>query len=328
MSTTQLTDVIVPAQFTDYLHQNLMERTALVASGIMASNQAITDQLRVGAHSFTVPFWRDLGNEEANRVNDDPDDHSTPLKIQAGRQVVRKSYLHQSWSAMNLASELAGDDALDRIQERVTEYWNRQAQRRLMATLNGILADNVANDGGDMVMDISSEAGDAANFSPEAVIDACGTLGDAMDSVVGIALHSVLYRRALKADLIEFVQPSAGSMRLPTYRGLAVIVDDGMPEADDVYTCVLFGHGGIGYGSSPPNIAQGTEVENLPSAGQGGGQQILHSRVHLAVHPLGFRWTESAVAGESPSIAELATAANWDRSVERKAVPLAFLKCK
>lgn len=326
--TTRISDIIEPAVFTGYVTQNAMERTALVESGILVPNDVIRAQLRAGAHSFNVPFWRDLGNEEADTVNDNPADLSVPLKIQTGKQLIRKSFLHQSWSAMNLASELAGSDALVRIQERVTAYWNRQLQRRLVSTLNGIIADNVANDDGDMVLDISAETGTAAEFSPTAVIDATGTLGDAMGSVVGIAMHSDLYRRALKADLIEFVQPSAGSMRMPTYRGLAVIVDDGMPVDAGVYTCALFGQGAVGYGVTAPVVAEGTEVENLPSAGKGGGQQVLHSRVNLAAHPLGFAWVEGTIAGESPTIAELGAAAHWDRVVERKAVPLAFLRCK
>jgi hypothetical protein len=326
--TTRISDIIVPEAFTGYVTQNAMERTALVESGILVPNDVIRAQLTAGAHSFNVPFWRDLGNEEADTVNDNPADLSVPLKIQAGKQLIRKSFLHKSWSGMNLASELAGSDAMNAIQARVTAYWNRQLQRRLVSTLNGIIADNVANDDSDMVLDISAETGTAADFSPAAVIDATGTLGDAMGSVVGIAMHSDLYRRALKADLIEFIQPSAGSMRMPTYRGLAVIVDDGMPVAAGVYTCALFGQGAVGYGVTAPAIAEGTEVENLPSAGKGGGQQILHSRVNLAAHPLGFAWVEGTIAGESPTIAELGAAAHWDRVVERKAVPLAFLRCK
>jgi hypothetical protein len=81
----------------------------------------------------------------------------------------------------------------------------------------------------------------------------------------------------------------------------------------------------VGYGVSEPRIADGTEVENLPSAGNGGGQQILHSRVNVAVHPAGFAWKDGSVAGDSPTLAELAKAANWDRVFTRKAIPMAFL---
>jgi len=331
MATTQLSDIIKPDVFTAYLVQNAMEKTALVQSGVLVPNAVINDQLTAGSDAFSVPFWRDLGNDEANVVNDDPASLASPKKIQTGKQFIRKAFLHQSWSAMNLASELAGSDALARIQDRAVAYWNRQLQRRLVATLTGVLADNVANDSDDMVLDITGAT--ASAFSPDAVIDAAGTLGDSMDTVTGIAMHSDLYRQALKSDLIEFVQPSAGSMRMPTYRGLAVIVDDGMPKVSDGstgfhYTSVLFGAGAVGYGLTAPRIAEGTEVENIPGAGNGGGQQILHSRVNLAIHPAGFAWVEGTLAGDSPTIAELGAAAHWDRVVERKAVPMAFLVTK
>ncbi|MBE0487379.1 hypothetical protein [Marinobacter sp.] len=330
MATTQLIDIIEPAKFTDYILQNSMERTALVQAGILARNAVIEAQLNAGADSFTVPFWNDLADDEADIVNDNPATNSTPGKLTAGKQVVRKSFLHKSWSSMNLASEIAGADALGRIQSRAGAYWDRQLQRRLVGTMNGILADNVASDDGDMLLDISGETGDAAKFSAAAVIDAAGTLGDQLGSITGIAMHGDLYRAALKADLIEFVRPSEGSLTLPTFRGLVVIQDDAMPK-DDVagtYVTALFGVGAFGYGVSAPRIAAGTEVENLPSSGNGGGQQILHSRLNVAVHPAGFKWTETSVVDESPSLAELAAAANWARVVERRAVPLAFLKSK
>lgn len=327
MATTRLSDVIVPVEFTDYIVQNTMEKTALVQSGVATRNGVIQAQLQAGADSFTIPNWFDLGNEEANIVNDDPADLSVPYKINAGKQLVRKSFLHNSWSAMNLASELSGDDALQRIRSRTVAYWERQLQRRLIASLNGIIADNVANDASDMVLDISALVGDAAKFSATAVIDATAELGDNLSAVTAIAMHSDIYRAALKADLIAFIPQSQGAP-IRTYRGLAVIVDDGLPSAGGNYTTALFGPGAVGFGVSAPRIAEGTEVENLPSAGKGGGQQILHSRVNLAVHPAGFTWQEASVVGESPSIAELDDAANWNRVFERKAIPLAFLISK
>lgn len=327
MATTRLTDVIVPVEFTKYVVQNTMEKSALAQSGVAARNGVIEAQLSAGADSFTIPNWFDLGNEEANIVNDDPAVLSVPNKITSGKQLVRKSFLHNSWSAMNLASELSGDDALARIRSRTAAYWERQMQRRLIASLNGVIADNVANDASDMVLDISALVGDAAKFGATAVIDATAELGDNLSAVTAVAMHSDIYRAALKADLIEFIPQSQGaSIRM--YRGLAVIVDDGLPSADGNYTTALLGPGAVGWGFTEPRIAEGTEIENLPSAGNGGGQQILHSRANLAIHPAGFTWQEAAVAGESPTIAELALAVNWNRVFERKAIPLAFLISK
>ena len=324
MATTQLSDVIVPEVFSAYVVENSVEKSALVKSSVMARNQEMEEQLKAGADSFTVPYWKDLGDDEANIANDDPGKEAVPAKLSTGKQIVRKSFLHKSWSAMNLASELAGSDALARIQARAAEYWTRQNQRRLVATLNGIKAENVASGGGDMVVDISSLSAAASKFSATAVIQACATLGDSMRDVVAVGMHSKTYAKALQDDLIQTLPDSQGGF-IQTFRGLAIIVDDLMPAASDVYTSVLFGPGAFGYGLTAPRVAAGTEVENKPGAGNGGGMQILHSRVNLAVHPLGYRWLEGDVVAESPTIAELAKAENWQRVGERKHVPLAFL---
>ena len=322
MATTRLADVVVPEEFTSYITQNTMQKSALVAAGVAIRNAEIEAQLTAGADAFTVPNWFDLGDDEANIVSDDPAVDAVPRKLVAGRQTIRKAFLHNSWSAMNLASELAGDDAIARIKDRATAYWTRQLQKRLIATLNGILADNEAANGGDMVFGSAATAFDAT-----AIINAAATLGDSMRDLSAVAMHSDVYAQALRDDLIATERQSDGGF-IQTFRGLAVVVDDGMPKAagaPDTYVTALFGAGAIGYGVVPPRIADGTEVENKPSSGNGGGQQILHSRVNLAVHPAGFSYV-GIPAAVSPSLAELADAANWQRVFERKAIPLAFLR--
>ena len=327
MATTQLSDVIVPAEFSAYIAENSTEKNALVQSGVMARNAEIELQLKAGADAFTVPYWKDLSNDEANITNDDPTTEATPVKLTSGKQIVRKAFLHKSWSAMNLASEMAGSDALAHIQTRVTEYWNRQMQRRLIASLNGILAQNVTGNAGDMLLDISGGSGDAAKFNAKSVIQACATLGDSMRDVLAIGMHSATYSKALQDDLIQTLPDSQGGF-IQTFRGLALVIDDLLPVDTGVYTTVLFGPGAVGYGMTDPRVAAGTEIENKPGAGNGGGMQILHSRVNLALHPLGYRWLETDVDGESPTLAELADATNWQRVADRKHVPLAFLKHK
>ena len=322
---TQISDVIVPEEFTKYLVQNTMVASALFQSGVLANNDVVLAQLAAGADMFNVPYWNDLSDDEADIVNDNPSDIAAAGTLNAVKQAVRKSFLHKGWSTMNLASELSGSDAMARVRERATAYWTRQGQKRLISMLMGIKAHNIANDGGDMIHDASTETIGATQ-----VIDAAGTLGDAMGAFRAIAMHSDLYKSLLKQDLIEYIRDSDGSLVMTTYRGLAVTVDDGLvPDSNGVYTSVLFAAGAIGYGSAEPRIAAGTEIENLPGAGNGGGQQILHTRVNLAFAPLGYGWTEASVAKESPSIAELAIAENWKRTAEeRKQVPIAFLLTK
>lgn len=325
MSVTRLSDVVVPDEFTTYITENTAKRSAFVESGVATRNSVIEQQLRAGSEAFNIPVWLDLGDSEANIVTDNPSSNSTPNALDSARQKVRKAFLHNSWSAMNLASELSGSDAIARIQARAEAYWTRQLQARLIASLSGILADNVATDSGDLLYDATATGN--TGFSASNVIEAAGTLGDRMRDLSAIAMHSDVYKLALQNDLIDTERESDGSF-IQVFRGLRVIVDDGLPVSNSPgeYVTVLFGAGAVGYGVSPPRIAPGTEVENDPSAGNGGGQQTLHSRVNLAVHPAGFNWAEDTVVSESPSLAELALADNWTRVFNRGNVPLAFLK--
>jgi hypothetical protein len=85
------------------------------------------------------------------------------------------------------------------------------------------------------------------------------------------------------------------------------------------------GYGAMGFGITEPRNAPGTEVYHFPQAGNGGGQDTLHSRVNLTVHPLGYQWIENNLATESPAMADLSSGTHWLRVAPRKAVPLAFL---
>jgi hypothetical protein len=172
----------------------------------------MASQLLVGAQSFTVPFWSDLSDTEADITNDDPAVLSTPQKITAAAQIVRKSFLHASWSGMSLASELSGSDALARIQSRVNEYWNRQFERRLIASLRGVLLSNVANNSSDMVNDISGASGSAADVSAEVVIDTAATLGDRLEDCKAIAMHSSIYSEATLREVMLGNSFASGSL--------------------------------------------------------------------------------------------------------------------
>lgn len=330
-NTTRLSDLIEPEVYGDYQSQNTLERTALVQSGIAVTDPMLDAKAASGGRVIDVPFWRDLGNDEPDIGSDDPDQESTPGKIAAGEQLARIAYLNKSWSASDLASEIAGANAMNRIKDRVEAYWQRAFQRRILATVRGVLAANMAA-GGDMVHDIATDAAAAPSagelFSRQAFTGAQFTLGDAFEATRAIAVHSLVYKRMVDNDDIEFVADSTGTLTIPTYMGRRVVVDDGMPVIAGAhrqkFVSVLFGAGAIGYGTGTPAVP--VEVHRAPSRGNGSGVETLYTRKTWLLHPAGFSFTGAHVAGPSASLAELANGDNWARVVdERKAVPLSFL---
>jgi hypothetical protein len=148
-----------------------------------------------------------------------------------------------------------------------------------------------------------------------------------MDGLTGVMVHSIVYSRMQKNNLIEFIPDARGEVTIPTFLGRQVIVDDGMPRTGSVYDTWLFGSGAARLGSVSPDNA--TELERHPGAGNGGGQDVLWSRVQWSIHPSGFAYTGTAPNGGPSNAAtanNLADADSWDRVFsERKQIKFARL---
>lgn len=333
MAVTQLTDVIIPEVYLDYTAVNGPEKTAFFESGIVERNEMLDNFANGGGRIVDVPFWKDLDPTTApNLSSDDPNSSATPNKIDAGRQIARMAYLNQGYSTADLAGEIAGSNPMQRIRDRFGRYWQRQWQRRLISCVRGIVADNTANDSADMVNDIAIEDGDNAGssnvFSRSAFTTAAYTMGDMVDQVTALVVHSTVHKRMVDNDDIDFIPDSEGNLTIPTFLGRRVIVDDNTPTvAGSVsglkYTTVLFGPGAMGYGEGQPQVP--VEVDRDPRGGDGGGIEEIWERKSWLLHPFGFQFTSSSVTADSPSLDELENGSNWDRVIDRKNVPMAFL---
>jgi hypothetical protein len=332
MATVRLSDAIEPPVFSGYMSVNTMQKSAFYGSGVLRSDADLAAKLAGGGRTFNVPFWRDLDDEEPDAASDDPDSHAVPGKLTAGNDIARRIIWTRGWSTANLVAELAGADPMQRIASRVSEYWARRMDDAAIAVLRGVFADNITNDAGDMVEDISSDSAaaitSAERISFEAVADAAQTMGDAKSALSLLVIHSEVETQLSKNDLIDYVPDSKGQLTVPTYAGKRVLVSDKVPAIAGVnrirYWNFLLGADALGWAESP--VDKPVEVESDPSAGDGMGVETLWTRRQFAMHPYGIKWTDASVGGEFPTVAELRLAANWDRVYpERKQIPMALL---
>lgn len=337
MATTRLSDLIVPEIYTGYQSLEGTEVTRFFDAGVAVRSPLLDERARGASQITNIPFWKDLdATSEPDVVNDNPSDKSVASKIQASSQIGYTAYLHKSWSSMDLAAAIIGEDPVTEITAKTNRYWARQFQRRLIASALGVYRDNVASNGGDMVHDASTSGSitDSNRIAVDSVNQAELTLGDAIGSTSAMCVHSQIFARLRKLDMISYVQPSADSGLMaatpqgnPMYQGKMVIVDDSMPilanGSNATYMTILFGQGAFGYGEGVPKVP--VEVSRDATSGNGGGEDILHERKQWLIHPFGYRFDAGSMAGTSPTISELGLAANWSRVVDRKLVPLAFL---
>lgn len=334
---TRIADIVVPAVFSPYTQQITQEKSRLIQSGAAVVDPTLSADLAGGGLTFNEPSFKDLDNEAENVSSDDPTVNSTPSKIGTATEIQVRLSRNKSWSSMDLAADLAGEDPMQAIGNRVGYYWTRRMQALFVSTMTGIFADNAAAPTGgdthtqnDMVRNLSTLNGGAfsdgvTNFGGAGFIDATTTMGDSMDDLTLVMIHSVVYATALKNNLIDFktVSDNGEAIRIATYLGREVIVDDGVPHTAGVFETWLFGRGAIRMGMASPKVP--TEVRREPSAGNGGGQEILYNRVEWAMAPSGYAYIGTTPAG-GPANADIASAASWSRVFpERKQIKIARL---
>lgn len=320
MAGTTLSDVIVPELFNPYVTQKTKALSALFASGIAESNPAFNHLASEAAPIHTMPFFEDLKGDPEDVVEGVD---LTAHKIESKKDVSTTIRRAMMWSATDLSASLSGADPMAAIGSLVAGFWARNLQKELVSELSGVFG---APSMADHLLDISGLSGKAANISASAFIDACQLLGDAQSDLTAVCMHSATKAYLKKQNLIVTERDST-DVEFDTYQGRRVIVDDGCPVDSGVYTTYLFGNGAVAYGDGSPVGFVPTEVDR--DKRKGSGVDFLINRRTFILHPRGIKWTNNTRAhAESVSRAELATATNWERVYEPKAIRIVALKHK
>jgi len=302
MPKTTVADVIVPEVFNPYVVEKTTELSALYQSGIVASSDELNSLALSGGRLINMPYWNDLDGDDEVLSDINALDVE---RITSGQDIAALLMRGKAWSVNDLAKALSGDDPMQVIGQLVAGYWARRMQAAILSILEGVFA---APSMAPNVYDTD------VRISADNTILASQCLGDAKSKLTGYLMHSAAEADLARQDLIDFTKDSTGSIEVPTYLGKRVIVDDGCPVANGVYTTYIFGQGAIGYGEGAAPVPTETTRDALS------GDDILINRRHFLLHPRGVRWLDQAVADQSPTNAELANPANWLRVYEPKNV--------
>lgn len=333
MATVQLSDVQFDADvYASYVQEDHPDLNAYVASGVAVTNSLLQARAAGEGDITSIPYWKDLAYDSENISSDDPSTYATPDKISTGKMVARNCHLNNAWQTANLVSDVLGsEDPMTQIQSRTSKYWENRFEARIQGITTGLFLENEAGDA-DMIYDISIEDGDNATadnkFSRSALVQARATMGESASQLALMAVHPVVMTEMIDQNQIDFIQDAKTGLMIPMYGDLRVIEDKKMPAiaggtSGFRYITVLYKAGVFGYGDAPAKRPVAIEYDEL--AGNGAGVETLVERKQWLIHPEGYAWQEASVAGDSPTVAECALAANWSRTFERENVGISFL---
>lgn len=311
-TTTKISDVIVSEIFTPYVIEKTAEKSRILTSGIAVANPKLNQLVTGGGTTINMPFWQDLDGEDEVLSDNKA---LTPGKINAEADIASLIMRGKAWGANDLAGALAGSDPMAAIADRVSDYWARREQKILVSILKGVFSsDTMSNH----VLDKSTVPIDG-----KLVLDGKQLLGDSADQLQAIMMHSAVYTELQKQNLIQYTTTSDGKVVIPTYLTYQVIVDDGMPVEEGVYTTYLFARGVIGRGEGTPVSMVPTETDRDSLA----GEDILVNRRAFVLHPFGVKWIGTPT-GVTPTNAEFEVGTNWKRVYEDKNIGIVAIKHK
>lgn len=321
MSEVRISDVVVPELFTRYLFENVATKSNILRSGLAVRVPQYDAGVAEGGSTWNMPFWGDLtGDDEV--LSD-----SAALSINniaSGSQIAAKLFRGKSWGSNDLAAALAGDDPFQHILTRVSDFWDRKMQVSMINVLNGLFEPSgclATTHKSNLAKESDAASGYPVNFAATDFINATQLLGDTMDDLDVVCVHSKIYAGMKIANLIDYIEPADGGKPIPQYQGLTLVVDDGCPvragnlsgnTSGQVYTSYAFKRGAFGLGVARPKGFTPTELDRHATA----GYDVIVSRMAYSIHPMGIKWSpESGVpAGVSPSNAELAGVGNWAKA--------------
>ncbi len=333
MAKTAVADIIIPTEFEKYVIERTAELSAFGQCGIIEHAPEFDELAAGGGREVKMPFWKDL---TATRQLLSDSASLTINKIGSDQDIARIQNDAQVWGVNHLAKVISGDDPMGAIVDLVAAYWARTDEGLLVSALKGVFA--AASMAGNK-LGIASEtvAGQSAatRLNGATFVDATAKLGDRSDRLTAVAMHSAVEAALRKLDLIDFLPDSAGKAQIRTFQGRRVVVDDNLPVRagttdGQVYTTYLFGPGAFGKGAAPLDGTplqggfgtEGLEIGRMPLD----SDTVLINRRRYILHPRGVKFTSAAVAGDSPTNAELENGANWTRVFENKNVRIVAIE--
>lgn len=342
---TRIADIVVPEIFSGYVQTLTQEKSRLVRSGALQVDATLSANLNGGGLTFNEPFFNDLlsSDEHQENISTDKGPDSTPDNITAATEVQIRLSRNKSWGSADLTAALAGTDPMNAIANRVADWRVRRLQHAWIATMKGVFAmGDTANATpgvggasthvqGDMVFDLSKlNSGTfkdgVTNFNPSGFIAATGTMGDSMEELSMVMMHSVVYQRLQNLNLIDFIPDARGEVMIRQYMGREVIVDDGMPFdlSTGKYETWLFGSGATMLGAGSPKVP--VAIKRKEEANNGAGEETLFNRWEWIIHPVGHAYAGPTTAKGGPTNSILATGSSWKRVfAERKQIKIARL---
>ena len=322
--------------FSGMMQESDFWKNEIAASGVVHQDSSIMNLIGSHGNVATIPIYKPLNlfEEGMEALNNDGLTDNTPVEISGDKQTCMLIQRMKAFKAKDFTKELTGADPMTNIKGKIQNYYMQVWENELMNIADATLS---VSELSDHVTDLSVTSGTVADknvISETTMIDAeQAALGDMAGGLGLVIMHSKVFARYKKLGLVEYGKYTVGNVlrqdiELPTINGKIPLVTDyytadttvaGFP----VYKTYLFGEGAF-LSCDKTNYENQYTTNYDPETSA--GIDKFYTKQGKVLHPNGLSLAVDNIAKESPTLAELGTAANWSLKFNPKNVKIGLIK--
>lgn len=322
--------------FTEMMSESDFWKNEILASGVVAQDANIMNAIGEKGNVATIPFYRPLNVFDTNMapLNNDGMTNNTPQTVAGGKQSVMLMQRMKAFQAKDFTRELTGADPLGNVKSKIESYYTQVWEREMMNIVDAILGVSAMSSHVTNLSVTSGTIGAANKIAADTLIDAeQAALGDMAGGLGLIVMHSKIYAQYKKMGLVDFDKYTVGNViqtdvELPRIGGKIPLVTDyytldssvsGFP----VYKTYILGEGAF-VSCDKNNYEKQYTTDYDPETAA--GTDKFYTKQGKVIHPNGLSLDVTAIAGESPTYAELGDSSNWSLAFNHKNVKIGCIK--
>lgn len=307
----------------------------IIASGVVQNNAEIMNLIGSKGNVATIPMYKPLNMFDSGMgaLNNDGLTNNTPVEIAGDKQTCMLIQRMKAFKAKDFTKELTGADPLGEIAKRIQGYYAQVWENELMNIVAAVMGVAALSDHVTDIAASGSTVAAANKVDATTLIDAeQAALGDMAGGMGLLVMNSKIFAAYKKMQLVEFDKYTVGNViqqevTLPTIGGKHVMVTDrytvDTTGTNPVYKTFMLGEGAFQSADKKNYEKQYYTDYDAESAA---GTDKLYTKQGRVLHPNGLSLAVDNIANESPTFAELGSAANWNLKFNPKNVKIGMIK--
>lgn len=294
---TRIADLVAnPGVLSNVTVQRFRTENSLIASGVAVTGPEVDLLMTGGSPLQGLNHVNKVDTSTFNLSSDDFDEKGATGKITASPYQALRFDANWGWAYTDLVRMITKYDVKGGLTSAIPMFWSEVGENIAIASIKGALATTEEL--------TSGEATDA--FDPDAFIDAAATMDDPRAQKT-LFVSKRTYAKLQKLQRSDFVVPSAANLNIGRFEGYNIILTEAFGDNQSVIAT----EGAIAFGAGLVPGTIGMEIARDANAGNGGGGEILRTRMSMVAAPQGFSFSN---ANLKPTLAQLATAAFWTKN--------------